>query len=101
MYNPPKGVSEPFETFLKEISKKQKNNLNPFYFACDLNVNVLDHDKCGKVDSFLDLLYKNGLILTINKSTRVTIKTAISIDHILTNNFTDVHFKTTIFKTDI
>ena len=37
----------------------------------------------------------------INKPTRVTRKTATVIDHILTNNFIDDNFKTSIFKTDI
>ena len=38
------------------------------------------------------------MIPTINKPTR---KTATAIDHILTNHFVNVNFKTTIFKTDI
>ena len=38
------------------------------------------------------------MISTINKPTR---KTATAIDHILTNHFVNVNFKTTIFKTDI
>ena len=38
---------------------------------------------------------------TLNKSTRVTRKTAIAIDHILTNSFIDTLFQTTILKTDI
>ena len=41
------------------------------------------------------------MIPTINKPTRVTKKMAAAIDHILTNQFINVNFKTTIFKTDI
>ena len=40
------------------------------------------------------------MIQTINKPTKVTRKTAIAIDHILTNHV-DVKFQTVIFKTDI
>ena len=40
-------------------------------------------------------------MLTINKSTRATKKTAKAIDHILTNHFIDVNFTTKISKTDI
>ena len=41
------------------------------------------------------------MIPTINKPTRETRKTATTIDHILTNQFVNVNFKTAIFKTDI
>ena len=101
LYRPPKGVIEPFERFLKEILKKTKQNLKPFHIAGDFNLNILDYDKCSKVHNFLNLLYENGMIPTINKPTRVTRKTATAIDHILTNQFINVAFKTAIFKTDI
>ena len=41
------------------------------------------------------------MVPTINKPTKVTRKTATAINHILTNHFIDVNFKTAIFKTDI
>ena len=41
------------------------------------------------------------MVPTINKPTKVTRKTAAAINHILTNHFIDVNFKTAIFKTDI
>ena len=75
--------------------------MKPFHIAGDFNLNILDHDKCSKVHNFLNLLYENGIIPAINKPTRVTRKTAIAIDHILTNHFINVNFKTAIFKTDI
>ena len=53
------------------------------------------------MQNILSLVYQNGMIPTINKSTRVTRKTATTIDHILTNCFTETIFKTTIFKNDI
>ena len=97
---PPKGVIEPFERFLKESLKKTKNNFKPFHIAGDFNLNILDHGKCSKVHNFLNLLYENGMIPTINKPTRVTRRTATAIDHILTNQFINVNFKTVNFKTD-
>ena len=75
--------------------------MKPFHIAGDFNLNILDHDKCSKVHNFLNLLYENGIIPAINKPTRVTRKTATAIDHILTNQFINVAFKTAIFKTDI
>ena len=41
------------------------------------------------------------MISAINKPSRVTQKTATTIDHILTNSLTDTVFKTAIFKSDI
>ena len=41
------------------------------------------------------------MISAINKPSRVTQKTATTIDHILTNSLTDTAFKTVIFKSDI
>ena len=67
LYKPRKGFIEPFKIFLKEILKKTKNNLKPFHIAGDLNLDILDHEKCSKVHNFLNLLYKNGMIQTINK----------------------------------
>ena len=101
LYSPLKGVIEPLERFLKEILKKTIKSLRPFDIAGDFNLNILDHDKCSKVHNFLNLLYENDMIPIINKSTRVTRKTATAIDLILTNQFIDVNFKTAIFKTDV
>ena len=69
--------------------------------AGDFNLNLQDHNTNRKVHNFLSLIYQNGMIPTINKPTRVTRKTATSIDHILTNSFVDTVFKTVIFKSDI
>ena len=98
LYRPPKGFIELFEIFSNEIKKKKKYSLKPFYIAGDLNLNILDHNKCSKVYNFLKLLYENGMIPTINKPTRVTRKTARAINHILTNQFIDVNFKLLFLK---
>ena len=71
------------------------------HIAGDFNLNLLDHNTNREVRNFLSLIYQNGMIPTINKSTRVTRKTATAIDHILTNSFVDRVFKTGIFKSDI
>ena len=41
------------------------------------------------------------MIPTINKPTRVTKKTATSIDHIITNSFVENTFKTAIIKSGV
>ena len=72
--------------------------MKPFYIAGDFNLNILDHDKSSKVDNFLNLLYKNGMIPTINKPARVTRKTATEIDYILTNQFINLYLKPVFLK---
>ena len=59
------------------------------HIAGDFNLNLLDHNTNREVQSFLSLIYQNGMIPTINKPTRVTRKAATAIDHILTNSFAD------------
>ena len=74
-------------------------SLKPFHIAGDFNLNILDHDKCSRVDKFFNFLCENGMIPTINKATKITRKIATVIDHILTNQFINVNFKNAISKT--
>ena len=98
---PPNGKIEPFENFLKILFNKNKNSNKNHRIAGDFNLNLLDHDKNKKVRDFLNLIYQNGMIPTINKPTSVTKKTATAIDHIITNSFVENTFKTAIIKTDV
>ena len=41
------------------------------------------------------------MIPTINKPARVTKKTATAIDHMITNSFVEITFKTAIIKSDV
>ena len=101
LYRPPNGQIESFEKFLNNIFSKIKKSNKLFHIAGDFNLNVLDHDTNRKVQRFFNIVYRNGMIPTINKPTRVTRKTTTAIDHILTNSFTDTVFKTAIFKSNI
>ena len=47
------------------------------------------------------MIFQHGLILVINKPTRVTKKSASAIDHIITNSFLTNEIKTGIIKTDV
>ena len=101
LYRPPLGQYEQFENFLTTFFSQTKNCNKDIHIAGDSNLNLLDHDTNKKVQNFLNLIYQNNLISTINKPTRVTMKTATAIDHILSNYFVDTDFKSAIFKTDI
>ena len=71
------------------------------HIAVDFSMTLLDYEKRKKVKEFLNLIYKNSMIPTINKRTRVTRQSAAPIDHILTNCFLNFDFKTAIFKSGI
>ena len=101
VYSSPNGKIEPFENFLKIFFNKNKNSNKNCHIAGDFNLNLLDHDKNKKVRDFLNLIYQNGMIPTINKPTRFTKKTAAAIDHIITNSFVKNTFKTAITKSDV
>ena len=101
LYRPPSGKIEPFEKFLSKLLSSVQNSNKNLYIAGDFNLNLLDHDSNKKVYDFLNIIYRNSMIPTINKLTGVTRKTAAAIDHILTNCFIDRTFKTAIFKSDI
>ena len=85
LYRPPCSENEPFETSLKSIFSQTRSSNKVVYF----NLNLLDHDKNRKVHNFLKLIYQNGMILTIDKPTRVT------------KFLIETVFKTVIFKSDI
>ena len=83
LYRPPNGQIGPFETFLNNAFSQIKVSIKTFYIAGDFNLNQLDHDTNRKVQNFANLSFQNGMILTINKLTRLATKAAMVIDHIL------------------
>ena len=101
LYRPPNGHFEHFENFLTNFFLNTKDSNKNVYITGDFNRNLLDHSLNKKVQNYLNLIYQNGFIPTVNKSTRVTRKTSTIIDHILTNLFVNTNFKTFIFKIDI
>ena len=46
-------------------------------------------------------MFRHGLIVFINKPTRIKRNTATAIDHIITNSAINAEFETSIIKTDI
>ena len=101
LYRPPNGKIEPFETFLVKLLSSVQSANKDLHIAGDFNLNLLGHESNKKVHGFLNIIYRNGMIPTINKPGRVTRTTATVIDHILTNAFADGNFKTAIFKSDV
>ena len=100
-YTDPLLDNEQFENFLTTFFSQTKSCNKNIHIAGNFKLNLLDHNTNKKVKDFFNLIYQNSLIPTINKPTRVTIKTATAMDNILTNSFVDTNFKSAIFKTDI
>ena len=72
LYRPPNGQIESFEKFLNNIFSKIKKSNKLFHIAGDFNLNLLDNDTNTKVQRLLNIIYRNDMIPTINKPTRVT-----------------------------
>ena len=49
----------------------------------------------------MNLIFRYGMFLTINKPTRVTKHTISAIDRIFTNTLIDIEFKPGIIESDI
>ena len=71
------------------------------HIASDFNMNLFDYENCKKVQEFLNLVYDNSIIPTINKPTRVTRQSAAAVDLILTNFSINFDFKIATFKIHI
>ena len=59
--------------------------LEGFYYI--LNLNLVDHRTNAKLKYYPNIIFKNFLISTKNKPTRITETNATLIYHILTNEF--------------
>ena len=64
---------------------------SPSYICGDLNLDVLNHNKCMHVTNYIDLLFSHGFIQTITKPTRCTSHSATIIDHCITNVLSNVY----------
>ena len=104
-YQSPNGDPNKLENYFKNILSKREITNEELVLARDFKVNVFDFNERKMVQSFVNLMFRHGLIPTVNKPTRVTKNTATAIDHIITNSelkaIINAEFKTCIIKTDI
>ena len=89
------------ENNFKNILPKREIANKELVLVGDFNINVLDFNESKMVQNFVNLMFRHGLIPTINKPTRVTRNTATAIDHIIINSVINAEFKTGTIKTDI
>ena len=67
LYRPPNGHFEHFENFLTNFFLNTKDSNKNVYIAGDFNLNLLDHSLNKKVRNYLNLIYQNSFIPTVNK----------------------------------
>ena len=87
-YRPPNGDVKEFEKHVNEILSTN-------------DMNLLDFEQNKKVQNFLNIMFDHSMMPVINKPTRVTKKTATTVDHIFINSVTTTRFKKGIIKSDI
>ena len=101
-YRPPNGDTTLFEKHMKNILSKNEATKKEVVLIGDFNINLLDFDKNKIVQSFVNLMFRFGMIPTMNKPTRVKRHTATTIGHVFTNTIMDnIEIKTAIVKADI
>ena len=66
---------------------KEKVTQYPCYIMGDFNLDLLKHDKHLPMEKFIDVMYANSFIPTINRPTRVTKDTCALIENIYTNHY--------------
>ena len=79
LYRPPNGHFEHFENFLTNFFLNTKISNKNVYSAGYFNLNLLDHSLNKKVQNYLNLIYQNRFIPTVNKPTRFTRKMSTTI----------------------
>ena len=67
----------------------------------DFNINLPDYENNKKVQRFVSLMFRCGMVPTINKPTRVKRYTATAIVHIFTNSIINTEIKSALIKADI
>ena len=88
-----KHISQIFATLLKG-----KKNI---FFVGDFNINSLDYSTNSKAKYFVDHMFSKGMLLVINRPTRVFKQSMTCIDHIYTNSFINQELLSGVIKTDL
>ena len=70
-WSPNCDPNEP-ENYFKNILPKWEITNKEFVLVKDYNINILDFNESKMVQSFVNLMFRHGLISTLNKPTRVT-----------------------------
>ena len=87
LYKPPNGHLDHFEKILANFLLNTKNSKKDVCIAGDFNLNLLGHSLNKKVQNCLNVIYQNSFIPTVNKPTRVTMKTNVNYNRSYSDKF--------------
>lgn len=91
IYRPPNTNPTEFNKVIYKILKVIKTEKKLIYLIGDYNLNLLNSDNHTQTSEFLNIMYMHSLFPIINKTTRITTKTATLIDNIYCNDVTNNH----------
>ena len=75
-HQPPNGDPNELENHFKNILSKREIRNRKLVLVGDFNINVFDFNEIKMVQSFMNLMFRNGLIPTVSKPTPVIRNTA-------------------------
>ena len=82
----PSNDHKELENYFKSSLSKWEISHTDIILAEDFNINLLDFDANEKVQNFVNLVFRFGMISTVNKPTRFTKQTASTVYHIITSS---------------
>ena len=100
-YRPPQGDTTLFEKHLQGLLWRLDVCKREVLITGDFNINLLDFENNKKVQSFVNLMFRCGMIPVVIKPTRVTTHTATAIGRMFTNSIINTEIKSAIIKADI
>ena len=80
------------ENYFKSSLSKWQISHTDIILAEDFNINLLDFDANEKVQNFVNLVFRFGMIPTVNKPTRFTKQTASTVYRIITSSIIHTGF---------
>ena len=95
-YRPPQGDTTLFEKHLQDLLLRYDVCKKEVLITGDFNINLLDFEDSKKVQSFVNLMFRCGMVPVTNKPTHVTRYTATAIDHMFTNSIINTEIKSAI-----
>ena len=68
-----------------------KSDLKKCYIMGDFNIDILKSDSYTATADFMDIIYRNYFLPSINRPTRITATTVTIIDNIFTNYYKNLY----------
>ena len=85
IYRPPGASVDGFIAQMENMLDTIKSEKKSCYLMGDFNINLLNSETHSGTSSFMDLMFSNFYLPSINRPTRVTDNTATLIDNIFSN----------------